>query len=151
MKPARTETFEHTISGLLAKRVDLFNEAERIRNRLAEVKNDIGAVDRVLTTLGYAGDLKTEMPRYRRPAIFGDKGATRIIMDVLRTAEAPLSSRMIARKLMVACGQDPGDKTAVSDRTNRASRVLRRLREQGLVVGELDQDGCLLWELAPKG
>ncbi len=29
---ARTETFEHTISGLLKKRADLFNEAERIRD-----------------------------------------------------------------------------------------------------------------------
>ncbi len=150
MKPTRTETFEHTISGLITKRADLFSEAERLRSCLAIITNDIAAVDRVLGTLGYAGELDTEMPRRRRPAIFGDKGATRVIMDVLRTAETPLSSRMIARKLMVACGQDPGDKTAVSDRTNRASRVLRRLREQELVVGALDQDGCLLWELARK-
>ena len=38
MKPARTETFEHTITGLLGKRADLFQEAERIRDRLAESK-----------------------------------------------------------------------------------------------------------------
>jgi hypothetical protein len=43
LRPARTETFEHTITGLLMKRADLFNEAERIRDRLAEIKNDIGA------------------------------------------------------------------------------------------------------------
>lgn len=43
MRPARTETFEHTITGLLTKRADLFNEAERIRDRLAEIRNDIGA------------------------------------------------------------------------------------------------------------
>ncbi|MCB1392959.1 hypothetical protein [Nitrobacter sp.] len=48
---ARTETYEHTISGLLKKRADLFNEAERIRDRMAEIKNDIGALDRVLGTL----------------------------------------------------------------------------------------------------
>jgi hypothetical protein len=35
---ARTDTFEHTISGLLTKRADLFAEAERIRDRLAEIK-----------------------------------------------------------------------------------------------------------------
>jgi hypothetical protein len=34
LRPARTETVEHTITGLLAKRADLFNEAERIRDRL---------------------------------------------------------------------------------------------------------------------
>ena len=58
MTYARTETFEHTISGLLTKRADLLGEAETIRNRMAEIKNDISALDRVLTgTLGYTGDL----------------------------------------------------------------------------------------------
>ncbi|WP_336056860.1 hypothetical protein [Nitratireductor sp. CH_MIT9313-5] len=31
MRPARTDTFDYTITGLLTKRADLFNEAERIR------------------------------------------------------------------------------------------------------------------------
>jgi len=67
VKPARTESFEHTISGLLAKRAELFNEAERIRDRLAEIKNDVGAIDRVLGTLGYQGDLDAAMPRQKSP------------------------------------------------------------------------------------
>jgi hypothetical protein len=57
MKPARTETYEHAISGLLSKRADLFNEAIRLRDRTAEIKNDVDAIDRVLGTLGYTGDL----------------------------------------------------------------------------------------------
>ena len=40
---ARTDTFEHTISGLLTKRAELFHEAERLRDRLAEIKNDVSA------------------------------------------------------------------------------------------------------------
>ena len=35
---SRTQTYEHAISGLLTKRVDLFNEAQRIRDRLARSK-----------------------------------------------------------------------------------------------------------------
>ncbi|NGO55990.1 hypothetical protein [Allomesorhizobium camelthorni] len=66
LRPPRTETVEHTITGLLAKRADLFNEAERIRDRLAEIKNDIGALDRTLNVLGYAGDLDAAMPRQKR-------------------------------------------------------------------------------------
>jgi hypothetical protein len=57
LRPARTETLEHTITGLLVKCADLFNEAERIRERLGEIKNDIGALERTLNVLGYAGDL----------------------------------------------------------------------------------------------
>jgi hypothetical protein len=41
---SRTETLEHTISGLLKKRADLFNEVEQLRERLAELPNDIGAI-----------------------------------------------------------------------------------------------------------
>ena len=63
MRPARTDTFEHTISGLLTKRADLFNEAERLRDRLAEIRNDIGAIDRSLGVFGYKGDLDAAMPR----------------------------------------------------------------------------------------
>ena len=63
---ARTDTYEHTISGLLTKRADLFGEAERIRDRLAEIKNDVAAIDRVLGTLGYTGDLDAAMPRQKR-------------------------------------------------------------------------------------
>lgn len=71
LRPARTDTFEHTITGLLAKRANLFGEAERIRDRMAEIKNDIGAIDRVLGTLGYTGDLDAAMPRQKREVIFG--------------------------------------------------------------------------------
>lgn len=71
MKPARTETYEHTISGLLSKRADLFNEAVRLRDRLAEIRNDVAALDRVLGTLGYVGDLDAQMPRHKREVIFG--------------------------------------------------------------------------------
>jgi len=56
MRPARTDTFEHTITSLFTKRADLFNEAERIRDRLAEIRNDIGAVDRTLSVFSYTGD-----------------------------------------------------------------------------------------------
>jgi hypothetical protein len=63
LRPARIDTFEHTITGLLAKRAKLFNDAERIRDRLAEIKNDIGAIDRTLGVLGYTGDLDAAILR----------------------------------------------------------------------------------------
>jgi hypothetical protein len=107
MKPARTETFEHTISGLLTKRADLFNEAERIRDRLAEIKNDIGAIDRTLTVLGYSGDLDAAMPRQKRDVIFGKGELTRAIYDELRVAETPMTSRDIARGVIALQGVSP--------------------------------------------
>jgi hypothetical protein len=86
IKRSRTDTFEHTINGLLTKRADLFNEAIRLRDRTAEIKNDVDAIDRVLGTLGYTGDLDLEMPRQKRHVVFGKGELTRSILDELRGA-----------------------------------------------------------------
>ncbi len=37
----RTETYDNTVSGWLTKRADLFNEVVRIRDRLADIKNEL--------------------------------------------------------------------------------------------------------------
>jgi hypothetical protein len=146
IKPAETTTFEHTITGLLRKRVDLFHEAERIRDRLAEIKNDIGAIDRVLGTLGYSGDLDAAMPRQKREVIFGRGELTRAIYGELRDAEAPLSSRDIARAIISLSGEDARDRKYLGELTKRVGKALRALREDGKVKSVTDQRGNIKWE-----
>jgi len=147
MKPARTETFEHTISGLLAKRAELFNEAVRLRDRLAEIKNDVSALDRVLGTLGYTGDLDAEMPRQKREVIFGRGELTRAILDELRGATGPLTSREIAQVIVALGGQDARDRKYVSDLTKRVGKALRALRDENLVRSGTDAKGNVMWSL----
>lgn len=143
---ARTETFEHTISGLLGKRADLYNEAERIRDRLAEIKNDIGAIDRTLTVLGYTGDLDAAMPRQKREVIFGRGELSKAIMGELRHAEGPLSSRDIAREIVTLRGEDARDRKYIADLTKRVSKALRKMRDDGHVRSAVDDKGNLSWE-----
>jgi hypothetical protein len=147
IKRSRTETFEHTISGLLTKRADLFNEAIRIRDRLAEIKNDIGALDRVLGTLGYTGDLDAEMPRQKREVLFGRGELTRAILDELRGASRPLGSREIARAIVSLSGQDARDRKTITDVTRRTSKALRILKDGGDVRSAVDPKGNLTWSL----
>ena len=45
-----------------SERAELLNEAERIRDRMAEIRNDIDALDRTLGSLGYIGNLDAAMP-----------------------------------------------------------------------------------------
>jgi hypothetical protein len=137
---------ETVISGLLAKRADLFNEAERIRDRLAEIRNDIGAVDRVLGTLGYSGDLDAEMPRQKRNVLFGRGELTRAILDELRTATGPLASRDIARAILAVNEQDPRDRKLLTEHTRRVSKALRVLKGRGLAHGAKDAAGKMVWE-----
>lgn len=150
IKPARTVTFEHTISGLLTKRADLFNEAERIRDRLAEIKNDIGALDRVLGTLGYKGDLDAAMPRQKRQVLFGRGELTRAILDVLRDAPESMATREIAREILAVNEQDPRDRKLLTEHTRRVSKALRTLKAEGAVFAALDMPGSMRWRLSRK-
>lgn len=145
IKRSRTDTFEHTINGLLTKRADLFNEAIRIRDRLAEIKNDIGALDRVLGTLGYTGDLDAEMPRQKREVLFGRGELTRAILDELRDAPGVLGSREIAQAIVALNGQDARDRKTTTALTKRVSKALRILKQQGAVRSCLDGRRNLVW------
>ena len=71
VKPSRTDTFEHTINGLLTKRAEMFREAQELRDRMAALKSDVEALDRVLGTLGFKGDLDSLMPRQKSHAYSG--------------------------------------------------------------------------------
>ncbi len=140
-----TTTYEHTISGLLHKRVEHFHEAERIRDRLAEIKNNIGALDRVLGTLGYEGDLDAAMPRQKRNVIFGRGELTRAIQDQLRLTTTPVTSRQIAQEIITVNGQDARDRKCVSDLVKRVSKALRALHVDDRVRKGTDQNGNVIW------
>ncbi len=145
IKRSRTETYEHTISGLLTKRADLFHEAERIRDRLGAIRNDILALDRVLGTLGYTGNLDAEMPRQKRQTMFGQGELTRAIFDVLRDAEGPLPTRDIARTFLRVNEQDASDRRLLTDVVRRTSKALRVAKGRGLVTTAIDQAGNMVW------
>jgi hypothetical protein len=142
-----TDTYEHTIGGLLQKRVELFHEAERIRDRLAEIKNDIGALDRTLGMLGYKGDLDAMMPRQKRAVLFGRGELSRSIAGELRGAERPLTSREIAQAIVSLSGQDARDRKVMSEITKRVSKACRALAAENRVRKSVDEKGNVLWTL----
>ncbi|WP_246720941.1 hypothetical protein [Methylocystis sp. H4A] len=150
IKLARTATYEHTISGLLTKRADLFNEAQRIRDRLAEIKNDIGALDRVLGTLGYTGNLDAEMPRQKRHVLFGPGELTRAILDVLRGATEPMATRDIARAILAVNEQDARDRRLLTEHTRRVSKALRMLSRKGFAGHSINHPGAVVWTRPSK-
>lgn len=147
LKPSKTEAFEHTINGLLTKRAELFNEAERLRDRTAEIKNDVAALDRVLGTLGYTGDLDSIMPRQKVVRLFGQGELLAACLHELRQADGPLTSREIARNIVELRGDDPNDRKYLSDMTRRISKCLRKEREAGHVRARTHSGKALVWSL----
>ena len=135
---------------MLKRRGELFNEAERITERLAEIKNDIKAFDKTLRVLGYEGDLDKIMPRQRRNVIFGQGELLSALMLELRHATGPLRSRELAQNVLASTGDDIRDKRAVSDLTRRVSKCLRVQREKGIVIGKQDDCRTIQWVLRPR-
>ena len=118
IRPARTETYEHTVSGLLSKRAEIVREADVASYRVAELANDLAAVDRVLSLLGYQGDADAVTPRHQRKRAFGRGVLTRRAFETLRKADGPLSGREVAVAIIEAEGAGRG-RSGVRARDNR--------------------------------
>ncbi len=147
---SRITDYRETHSGLLKTRADLFNEAERITERLAEIKNDVKALDKTLRLVGYDGDLDKIMPRQKRNVMFGQGELLGALMLELRHAEGPLRSRELAQNILATSGDDIRDRRAVGDLTRRVSKCLRKQRESGAVIGKLDESRNILWVIRPR-
>lgn len=146
-KPSRTEAFEHTINGLLTKRGELWNEAEQLRDRQAEIKNDMLAIDRALGVLGYTGDLDSIMPRQKVVRLFGAGELLRACLHELRHADGPMTSREMARNIIEIRDEDSNDRKYLSDMTRRISKCLRKEREAGRVVARQHMGRALVWSM----
>ena len=130
---------------MLTKRAELLGEAETIRDRLAEIKNDIDALDRTLiNVMGYEGDLDTQMPRQKRHVLFGKGELTRQVLTILRRSETPLTSRQIAQEIVSEKGMDARDRKYVSDLTKRVGKACRQYPE-GTIRKATDERGNVVW------
>ena len=145
----KSETYEHTTNGLLTKRAELLGEAESIRDRLAAIKNDIDALDRVLiNTLGYEGDLDAQMPRQKRHVVFGRGELTKAVLGVLRRSQKPMTSRQIAQEIVSDSGMDARDRKYVSDLTKRVGKACRQYPEGATIRKATDANGNVVWNLS---
>lgn len=142
--------YANTISGLLKKRSELMGDAQRLREQLAHVGNDIEALDRTLVSLGYDGELKWAAPRGHRVVFFARDELRRFLLDELRKADGPISSRDLAEKIIKLEGKDCCDRRLCNDMVKRVGKSLKLLRQQGLAVS-MGPHGRLKWRLAFEG
>ena len=120
-------------------------EAERLRDRIAEIRNDIEALDRTVGALGHAGDLDAAMPHQKREVIFGQGELTSAPMRELRDADGPMTSRESANNVLALRGDDVRDRRLLTEVTKRVSKALRHQREEGRVRSSTDRLGNMLW------
>lgn len=150
IRRSRTENFEHTISGLLERRVQLLHASQELLQQASDLKADILAIDRVLASLGYQGNANAKMPKRRRNVLFGPGELSRAILDELRTQSAPRTSRDIARAVLPVGDLDPADNRTTTNFTRRISKFLRMMKNNGMIESGRDGVGNMTWQLVPR-
>ena len=104
--------------------------------RMAIVANDIEAVERVLDSLGYQGQLVGNTPRAARIVLFYRNELREYLIAELRKSEVPLTARELAQRLCQVKGKDWQDRRLMTDVTRRVGCALRKMRATRVVEGE---------------
>lgn len=145
--PVRTETFAHTISGLLGKRGEMMEEIAVTRERLAVLSNDVESLDRVLEMMGYQGEIKLT-PRVPRIVLFYRGELRQFLAGQLRE-HGPRTSRQMAEALALGEGKDARDRRMMNDIVRRMGKALRQMVDAGIVARSHTMvRGEFVWRLA---
>lgn len=140
----------YMVTGLIAKRAALAGEIERTQDALAKLVQDLGHIDATLRII--APDLAVEAIKpkaFRPPADWSKRGQmTRMVLDILRTARQPMTTREIAERMVVERGIAATPET-LNSMGRRVACALRRQRELGHAVSTEGEAGFWqLWTLA---
>ena len=140
--------YRNTISGLIRKRREMMDEMQQLRERQAELGNDIEFLDRTLEALGHDPlDLPLAKPRSSRTMLFHRNELKRFLLDQMRDETKPISSRTLAERIAKAEGKDGRDRKLVNDLVKRVGKSLKLLRAQGLTKSAYVPHEGLMWEL----
>ena len=143
-----TETYEHTISGLLQRRHELMQEMAAMREHMAALTNDIQALDHVLSNLGYKGKEIELAPRVPRLVLFYRGQLQQFLLNELREL-GEATTRDLALKIMQREEKDVRDQRLVHDFISRIGKALLRMQTVDLVVlTRGKRKGQNLWRLA---
>ncbi|PZO54512.1 MAG: hypothetical protein DCF16_04850 [Alphaproteobacteria bacterium] len=147
MAKARTETYAHTIAGLIGRREELLEELAQLREREGVLANDLDALDRVLESLGYDGPVKLT-PRVPRVVLFY-RGELRQFLKASLQEHGPSTSRQLAERLVSIEGKDGRDRRMMNDVVRRIGKAMRQMENSKLVSGTRTKSmGEYLWRIA---
>ena len=142
-------TEPHVITALVRKRAELAGDIE---NGQKEVQRMIGELEGLDATIRlFDPDYRVEAIRpkaFRPPDDWSKRGEmTRIVLDILRQAAEPLTSRDIAVQLVAERALEPTDKL-LRLMTKRVGVALRGQRDKGSVRSIEGHGLYIVWEIA---
>lgn len=137
------------LSGLLARRAELYGEAVTIRSRLQQLDVDLVHLDAVIRQ--FDPDYNPASVRPKRPTS-GDVARrgerSRLLLDVLREAGKALGTAEVMRRMMLRLGQDGHDRKAAREFTKRVEAALSRQEKAGALRSVREIGRAVTWEVA---
>ncbi len=131
------------LASLTKRRAEMVAEAKTVDASLRRILNDIDHLDGAIRTYDAAYKApKTNLSRAKRVEV------SRIALNILRQAGAPMTLRDVTMAVMAQQGHDTSDAKKVQQRQDKVRAVLLRQRKNGALrpmpgVGQL-----VLWEVA---
>ena len=123
----RASDYSVTINGLMTRRSLLLSE------KPDTLTDDIAAIDYVLKLCGFNKDPQQYMPARRKKQIFKKGEKRRLVMETLRNAHKPLTSREITIATLQGKDFDFADKRRLNQTTIGVYNFLCRQHENGRV------------------
>lgn len=140
----------HVISALVKRRADLTGEIEATHLRLRQLILDLENLDATILMFDSEYKLASIKPKaFRPPSDWANRGEmARIILNILRQASEPLSTRDIAIELIASRALNRDDQKLLRLMSRRVGVALRGQRDKGRVRSEQGPGQYQLWEMA---
>lgn len=141
----------NTVAGLVAKRAEIAGQIEVTRETLRELIVALDHIDAAIRLFDPDYDIAAIRAKPNHPAQVARRGdSIRLILDLLRQATGPMTTKQIALQVMAARGLNTTDAALVLTMTRRIGASLRSYRDNGSIksirdgrYGKFD-----LWEIA---
>ena len=142
---------EHIITGLLRKRQSIGDELDAAENKVRLLVQAIDAVDATIKL--FRPDMKIGIvrvrPTPRRHTAFRGE-SSQMILNMLREAGGPMTTRDVVLAAMAARGLNTADKPMAETMRMRmrVSASLRGMRERRSVISREGRGAFIVWTLA---
>ena len=142
-------TEQYVIAGLTRRRAALAGDIEHTHERLRQMLANLETIDATLKMFDPDYPIETIKPKaFRPPPDWARRGEmSRTVLNILRQASEPMTTRDIALEMLITRALDKSDKRLLRLMGKRVGVALRYQRDNGLVKSEQGPGQYMLWEI----
>ena len=138
----------HVISALIKKRSELSGEIEHYEKIIKECRENLTSIDKTIHIFDETYDLRTvKSKRVIRNNYFSSGEATKMVLDVLRTANEPIKTDNLIDVLAEKKSFHFKDRKERYAFSKTVSVTLNSIYKKGLIEKSAKEKGVVLWSV----